>query len=84
MLPPVNSSPLTTHKRIFVDRDAIREAGDCFPVVVYEPATGDFKRVQDVKVLGPSRTVFSPSGFMFGVFCIRIWVETDSPVEIVK
>jgi hypothetical protein len=83
---PANSSPPLTRKRIFVDRNAIRETEDCKPIVVLDMDTKESHATNRVEISGPSVVVFDPRGFRFrhadGTDAvIRAWMETESPVK---
>lgn len=69
---------------IYVNRDnVIANASDGGDRPVITVLNGnDARDVRGVKVLGPSKVVYSKASTLRKGYDTRAWVETDSPVEV--
>lgn len=75
-----------TLKHIYVNRDNVvdnAKDGGSRPVITVRQG-GQATDVQGVEILGPSRVVYSKDKTLRKNYETRVWVETDSEIEVTQ
>jgi len=73
-------------KYIYINRDNVvdnaNDGGDRPVVTVL--SNNNARDVRGVNILGPSRVVYSDKGVLRKGYETRVWVETDSDIEVTQ